>query len=100
VAQAEAEKAIRENKSSTSTSERESKIARPTRSIHETGSGRHSKSATNNEAGVDDALDKNKPSTGAVSPMAKRTKIRGRPRNRKSTLSPEELAALIGADDA
>jgi hypothetical protein len=100
VAQAEAEKAVREKKSSTSTSARESKIARSTRTITDTGSGRHDEKASDKEAGADDALGKNKPSTGAISPMAKRTKIRGRPRNRKSTLSPEELAALIGADDA
>lgn len=32
------------------------------------------------------------------SPMTKRTKIRGRPRKRKSTLSPDELQALMNAD--
>jgi hypothetical protein len=100
VAQTEAEKAIKEKKSFTSTSARESKIARSTRTVDGTGSGRRDANATNYEAGADDALGKNKPSTGAGSPMAKRTKIRGRPRNRKSTLSPEELAALMGADDA
>ncbi|CAK3754604.1 Hypothetical predicted protein [Lecanosticta acicola] len=33
------------------------------------------------------------------SPMGKRTKIRGRPRKRKSTLSPEELETLLVADE-
>ena len=33
------------------------------------------------------------------SPMAKRTKIRGRPKRRKSTLSPEELEELIKGDE-
>lgn len=32
---------------------------------------------------------------GRISPMAKRTKIKGRPRKRKSTLSPEELETLL-----
>lgn len=41
----------------------------------------------------DDTLGKMVP----MSPMAKKTKIRGRPKRRKSTLSPEELEALIGA---
>ncbi|KAH9826321.1 NIMA interactive protein [Teratosphaeria destructans] len=45
------------------------------------------------DAEADDTLGK----LPAVSPMAKKTKIRGRPRRRKSTLSPEELEALIGA---
>jgi hypothetical protein len=32
------------------------------------------------------------------SPIAKKTRIKGRPRKRKSTLSPDELEALIGVD--
>lgn len=32
----------------------------------------------------------------ATSPMGKKTKIRGRPRKRKSTLSPDELEAIMG----
>lgn len=39
---------------------------------------------------LDDTLGKMMPS-----PMAKKTKIKGRPRRRKSTLSPEELEALL-----
>ncbi|EME82621.1 uncharacterized protein MYCFIDRAFT_80258 [Pseudocercospora fijiensis CIRAD86] len=35
---------------------------------------------------------------GRISPMAKRTKIKGRPRKRKSTLSPEELETLLIVD--
>ncbi|KXT03052.1 hypothetical protein AC578_675 [Pseudocercospora eumusae] len=35
---------------------------------------------------------------GKISPMAKRTKIKGRPRKRKSTLSPEELETLLIVD--
>ncbi|KJX95766.1 NIMA interactive protein [Zymoseptoria brevis] len=33
------------------------------------------------------------------SPIAKKTRIKGRPRKRKSTLSPDELEALIGANE-
>ena len=33
------------------------------------------------------------------SPMGKRTKIRGRPRKRKSTLTPDELSTLICGED-
>ncbi|KAF2766160.1 hypothetical protein EJ03DRAFT_318124 [Teratosphaeria nubilosa] len=46
-----------------------------------------------NDTEADDTLGK----LPAASPMAKKTRIRGRPRRRKSTLSPEELEALIGA---
>lgn len=34
----------------------------------------------------------------ATSPMAKKSKIRGRPRKRKSTLSPDELEAIMAAN--
>jgi hypothetical protein len=99
VAQVEAEKAVRE-KSSSSTTARESKIARSTRALSGTESGRHEGRGVIRETSADEVLGRDKPAPSAISPMAKRTKIRGRPRNRKSTLSPEELAALIGADDA
>jgi hypothetical protein len=99
VAQVEAEKAVRE-KSSSSTTARESKMARSTRALSGTESGRHEGRGVIRETSADEVLGRDKPAPSAISPMAKRTKIRGRPRNRKSTLSPEELAALIGADDA
>lgn len=46
------------------------------------------------------ANDKDEDTLGKMpSPMGKRTKIRGRPRKRKSTLSPEELETLLVGDE-
>lgn len=50
--------------------------------------------------GLDGALDAEQDDTlGKMSPMAKKTKIRGRPKRRKSTLSPDELEELIKSTD-
>ena len=46
--------------------------------------------------GLDGAADSERDDTlGKMSPVVKKTKIRGRPKRRKSTLSPEELEELI-----
>ena len=53
--------------------------------------------------GIDTAGDEEQDDTLGklvASPMAKKTKIRGRPKRRKSTLNPEELEALLMSGDA
>ncbi|KAK4555868.1 hypothetical protein LTR86_007088 [Recurvomyces mirabilis] len=49
--------------------------------------------ADNRDEEQDDTLGK------IVSPIARKTKIRGRPKRRKSTLNPDELEALLMVDD-
>ena len=102
MARAEAEEvAAAKSKSSKTSSQQTSRLPRPTAVC---GESREPKIELKGSAafGLDGAGDSERDDTlGKLmpSPMAKKTKIRGRPKRRKSTLSPEELEELIAAGE-
>ena len=89
LARAEAEEAAASRAAKLHTS----KLPRPTSNGELTGSAGFGLDGAN-DSERDDTLGKMMPS-----PMAKKTKIKGRPKRRKSTLSPEELEVLLAAGD-
>jgi len=87
----------REEAEAAAAAKRASRLPRPKTVSRPESRGKQVSFGLDGAADVDDAGERDDDTLGQLgfSPMAKKTKIRGRPKRRKSTLNPEELEALI-----